>query len=65
MVKLGYKQTEIGIIPEDWDIVELKEAFPKLEAGVSVNSDSTLFSDYYVLKTSAVHDGKSCVSFQN
>lgn len=58
MVKLGYKQTEIGIIPEDWDIVELKEAFPKLEAGVSVNSDSTLFSDYYVLKTSAVHDGR-------
>lgn len=58
MVKPGYKQTEIGIIPEDWDIVELKEAFPKLEAGVSVNSDSTLFSDYYVLKTSAVHDGR-------
>ena len=58
MVKPGYKQTEIGSIPEDWDIVELKEAFPKLEAGVSVNSDSTLFSDYYVLKTSAVHDGR-------
>ena len=58
MVKPGYKQTEIGSIPEDWDIVELKEAFPKLEAGVSVNSDSTLFSDYYVLKTSAVHEGR-------
>lgn len=57
MVKSGYKQTEIGIIPEAWDISSLAAAFPKLEAGVSVNSDNTLSSEYHVLKTSAVHDG--------
>ena len=25
MVKQGYKQTEIGVIPEDWDWVPLKD----------------------------------------
>lgn len=25
-VKAGYKQTEVGVIPEDWDVVELVEA---------------------------------------
>ncbi len=27
MVKKGYKETEIGIIPEDWDIVSFKKCF--------------------------------------
>jgi len=57
-MKSGYKQTEIGVIPEDWDIGSLKEAFPRLNAGVSVNSDERAVSDYYVLKTSAVRNGK-------
>lgn len=57
MVKPGYTQTEIGVIPEDWEVSSLAAAFPKLEAGVSVNSDSTLSSEYHILKTSAVHDG--------
>ena len=56
-MKPGYKQTEIGVIPEDWDIGALKEAFPKLDAGVSVNSDESAYSDYFVLKTSAVRNG--------
>ena len=56
-MKPGYKQTEIGVIPEDWDIGSLKEAFPRLDAGVSVNSDESVFSDYYILKTSAVRNG--------
>lgn len=57
MVKKGYKQTEIGVIPEKWNISSLAMAFLKLEAGVSVNSDSSLSSEYHILKTSAVHDG--------
>lgn len=57
-MKPGYNQTEIGVIPEDWDIGTLKEAFPRLNAGVSVNSDERAVSDYYVLKTSAVRNGK-------
>lgn len=57
MVKPGYKQTEIGVIPEDWETSSLSAAFQKLEAGVSVNSDNALSSEYHILKTSAVHDG--------
>jgi len=57
MVKPGYKQTEIGVIPEAWEVSSLAAAFPKLEAGVSVNSDNTLSSEYTILKTSAVHEG--------
>lgn len=57
MVKKGYKQTEIGVLPEDWETSSLSAAFQKLEAGVSVNSDNSLSSEYHILKTSAVHDG--------
>ena len=57
MTPFGYKQTEIGVIPEDWDIGSLKEAFQRLDAGVSVNSDESAYSDYFVLKTSAVRNG--------
>ena len=57
MVKSGYKQSEVGIIPEDWGVSTLRAAFPKLEAGVSVNSDNMTSSKYHVLKTSAVHNG--------
>ena len=56
-IKPGYKQTEIGVIPEDWETSSLSAAFQKLEAGVSVNSDNSLSSEYHILKTSAVHDG--------
>lgn len=62
MVKPGYKETEIGVIPEDWSTTTLKSAFTKIEAGVSVNSDGSIFSDYYILKTSAVHNGVVTVS---
>ena len=53
-----YKQTEVGVIPEDWSIATLREAFPRLDAGVSVNSDTDSLSENYVLKTSAVRNGK-------
>ena len=45
-MKPGYKQTEIGVIPEDWEVGSLKQAFPRLDAGVSVNSDDSESSDY-------------------
>lgn len=55
----GMKQvkTEAGMIPEDWGTCMLGEALTRIEAGVSVNSDERLASEFFVLKTSAVHDG--------
>ena len=57
VVPKGYKQTEIGITPEDWDVSFLGSALGNLQAGVSVNSDARTTSQYYVLKTSAVFCG--------
>ena len=52
-----YKETEIGSIPEEWDVTSLSDAFQNLEAGVSVNSDERRNTDFFVLKTSAISDG--------
>lgn len=52
-----YKETEIGSIPEEWDVTSLSDAFQSLEAGVSVNSDERQNADFFVLKTSAISDG--------
>lgn len=52
-----YKETEIGSIPEEWDVTSLSAAFQNLEAGVSVNSDERQNADFFVLKTSAISDG--------
>ncbi len=54
---IRYKQTDIGEIPDDWEIDSLRNAFPRLDTGVSVNSDDNAISNYYILKTSAVRNG--------
>lgn len=58
----GYKQTEVGVIPEDWDVRNLGTAIEKLETGVSVNSvDETqkvYAHEQSILKTSAVANGQ-------
>jgi type I restriction enzyme S subunit len=62
MVPEGYKQTEVGVIPEHWSVAPLRQEVAKLEAGVSVNSvDENLGSyshEQSVLKTSSVADGR-------
>lgn len=59
-VPAGYKQTEVGVIPEDWEEFNLGKLVAALESGVSVNSLDKLegFSHgYHVLKTSCVSNG--------
>ena len=38
-VKSGYKQTEIGIIPEDWEVVELDNILEKFQNGYAFSSE--------------------------
>src|SRR3990172_5022380 len=61
-VKPGYKQTEVGVIPEEWEVAPLSRVIERLEAGVSVNSvDEELRSyphDQSILKTSAISGGQ-------
>ena len=41
-LKPGYKQTEVGVIPEDWEVKALKEISPKQSVGLVINP-STYF----------------------
>jgi len=65
-IRPGYKQTEVGVIPDDWDTRHLSQELDGLEAGVSVNSvDEQLQSaphNIYILKTSAVSNGSFIAS---
>ncbi len=58
----GYKQTEVGVIPEEWIVAPLSQAVEQLEAGVSVNSIDEDIGSYAqekaILKTSAIVGGQ-------
>ena len=60
-LKSTYKQTEVGLIPVDWEVHTLGDQLDQLEAGVSVNSVDEEFHIYAheqaILKTSAVLNG--------
>lgn len=61
LARSGYKQTEVGVIPEDWEAGPIGRAIDRLEAGASVNSEkdeAPEFDSYpCVLKTGAARDG--------
>jgi type I restriction enzyme S subunit len=44
-VKKGYKQTEVGVIPEDWHLKMLNRISPKQSVGLVINP-STYYSPY-------------------
>jgi len=39
-LKPGYKQTEVGVIPEDWDVKRLREISPSQSVGLVINPSS-------------------------
>jgi type I restriction enzyme S subunit len=43
-VKKGYKQTEVGVIPEDWQLKRLREISPSQSVGLVINP-STYFDE--------------------
>ena len=61
-VNVGYKQSKIGEIPEDWGAVTLSKIVDRLDSGVSVNSiekgKGAFGHGKAVLKTSCVYGGK-------
>src|SRR5690606_41179638 len=48
MVKQGYKQTEVGVIPEDWEVKKLGDVALNIASGKSntQNYDSGVFPIY-------------------
>jgi type I restriction enzyme S subunit len=61
-VTRGYKRTELGAIPADWEVEPVGRIVERLDAGVSVNSVEEVLGSYAlsqsVLKTSAVTEGR-------
>lgn len=57
--KKGYKKTKLGWIPEEWEIVKIRDIVDKIETGVSVNSENrpAKNNEFGILKTSCVKDG--------
>lgn len=55
----GYKDSPLGIIPDEWEVKRLKDGIKELEAGVSVNSekDATITTNAGILKTSCISKG--------
>src|SRR6266849_633340 len=60
-MRSGYKHTDLGLLPADWDAGEIDRAVERLEAGASVNSDKDEMPDFTsypcVLKTGAAREG--------
>ena len=47
-IKQGYKQTKVGIIPEDWEVVKLGKIAP-LQRGYDLPTDSVQEGIYPVV----------------
>ena len=52
----GYKQTEVGVIPEDWNQVSLKEISTQITDGDHVTPNRARYG-YYLLSARNVRDG--------
>jgi type I restriction enzyme S subunit len=61
-VPAGYKLTEVGVIPEEWEVRTVGSVIDRLEAGVSVNSvdegQRIYPHEQSILKTSSVANGQ-------
>ena len=55
-VKPGYKQTELGVIPEDWDVRPLGQLVHAVEYGSSAKSSSS--GKIPVLRMGNLQEGK-------
>ncbi len=55
MVQTTYKQTEVGLIPEDWEIAKLEDFTIKIGSGITPTGGSTVYKD----------DGRPFVRSQN
>lgn len=55
-VKPGYKQTEVGVIPEDWELVPLRQLILSVEYGSSAKSN--VKGDIPVLRMGNLQDGE-------
>ena len=44
-LKPGYKETEVGVIPQDWDVVQLGQVTDKVGSGITPTGGSRVYKD--------------------
>ena len=55
MVRAGYKQTEIGVIPEDWDVKSYDDVFTFLTTASNSRADLNENGDAYYIHYGDIH----------
>ena len=60
-VKPGYKQTEVGIIPEDWHTIPLGTVTSDIGDGIHATPVYSSNGDYYFINGNNLHNGQIVV----
>jgi type I restriction enzyme, S subunit len=57
-VKPGYKQTEVGVIPDEWDVIELRLVTTQIGDGLHGTPVYSLNGSYYFINGNNLSDGR-------
>ena len=62
LVRPGYKQTEVGVIPEDWDAIPLTNITADIGDGIHTTPIYSSNGNYYFINGNNLRDGKIVVT---
>ena len=62
MVKEGYKQTEIGVIPEDWEVKELSAITNRIGDGIHSAPMYSKSGDFYFINGNNLRNGEIVIN---
>ena len=61
-VRKGYKQTAVGVIPEDWDAIQIRELTSEVGDGIHSTPVYSNSGDYFFVNGNNLIDGKVIVT---
>ena len=61
-LKLGYKQTEVGVIPEDWELQTLYDITSEIGDGIHSTPNYSDSGNYYFINGNNIQNGKIRIS---
>lgn len=56
-MKPGYKQTEVGVIPEDWEVVTLNEVTSEIGDGIHATPQYSANGNYFFINGNNIQNG--------
>ena len=60
----GYKQTEVGVIPKDWDAIPLATITSEIGDGIHMTPFYSATGDYYFINGNNLRDGKIVITLE-